>query len=218
MAYIIITTAIFSYLIGNIMSAIIFSKKMANVDVTKEGSKNAGTTNAIRTAGVKVGIVTFLSDLLKGSIAVIVAWVISIFTKTNVSLLCSVAGISVVLGHTFPVIFGFKGGKGVATAIGVMLVISPLITAILFFVGIVIVLATRMVSVASIAASCAFPVLLFLLHFSILGYAKGEHSLLIYTIFGILMSLILIFNHRSNIKRLAKGEENKLTFKKTSGE
>lgn len=213
--YTIITTAIFAYLIGGMMFAIILTKAFKGFDVREKGSNNAGTTNVIRTSGWKMGGITFVLDVLKGSIAVLLAYVTHKITGVNVEILAAVAGIFVILGHTFPLLFGFKGGKGVATVLGVMLVINPMIVAIAFIFGLVLIAFTKIVSIASITGALLFPVLSLFLYPQTTPIVKDiEGSPLVYTVFSILVALLIIYNHRTNIKKLKQGQENKLSFGK----
>ena len=118
-----IIVSIIAYLLGSISFSVIFSKKLAGFDVREKGSGNAGTTNVLRTVGKKAAALTLLCDCLKGVFAVLVAFIAGKIVKdTDSRLLVQLAGIFVVLGHTFPVFFKFKGGKGVATALGVLLI------------------------------------------------------------------------------------------------
>ena len=123
----IIIVAIISYLIGSIMFSVIFTKKIAGFDVRTRGSGNAGSTNVLRTAGKKVAIITLICDILKGVVAVLIGYIVGKLTKASVEtsqMLILTAGVMVVLGHTFPIFFKFKGGKGVATSLGVLLMIN----------------------------------------------------------------------------------------------
>lgn len=212
-AYII--TGVIAYLLGSISFSIIFTKKFAGFDVRQKGSGNAGTTNVLRSAGKKPAILTLICDIAKGVLAIIVAFIIGKICKyeTNIcAILIQIAGICVVIGHTFPIFFGFKGGKGVATALGVLLVTNWQIGLICLVFALVLMALTRIVSLGSIAAAILFPVLCF---FISNNYLVGDNSTRItYLIFGIIMAGIVIFNHRSNIQRMATGTENKLIFKK----
>ena len=119
-AYILMT--VIAYLIGSISFSVIISKKMAGFDVREKGSGNAGSTNVLRTVGKKAAAITLICDVLKGVIAILIAMIIgNIFKNVDKELIVQIAGIAVVLGHTFPIFFGFKGGKGVATSLGVLL-------------------------------------------------------------------------------------------------
>ena len=116
-----VVIGIISYCLGSISFSVIFSKKMAGFDVREKGSGNAGSTNVLRTVGKKAAILTLICDILKGVVAIVLALVFNrIVEDSNGALMVQIAGIAVVLGHTFPIFFGFKGGKGVATSLGII--------------------------------------------------------------------------------------------------
>ena len=207
MAYIVV--AIVAYLLGSISFSVIISKKFAGFDVRKKGSGNAGTTNALRSVGKKAAIITLICDILKGVIAVLFAYIIgNIFVGLNNSLLIQIAGIFVVIGHTLPVFFGFKGGKGIATALGVLLITNWNIGLVCLIFALIIMAFTRIVSLGSLAAAALFPLLVI--------FMTGDNFLVQgnYVLFSFILAIIVIFNHRSNIRRLVLGSENKLEFKK----
>lgn len=203
-----IIVGIIAYCLGSISFSVIISKKMAGFDVRKKGSKNAGSTNVLRTVGKKAALITLICDILKGVVAILIAVLLgNIFNVNDKVLLIQIAGILVILGHTFPIFFGFKGGKGVATAIGVLLVINWQIALICIVFALVLIILTKTVSMGSIAAAILFPVLTLFItnHYIITGN---------YIIFAIIIALIIVYNHRSNISRILKGEENKLKARK----
>ena len=206
-AYIII--AIVAYLIGSVSFSVIFSKKFAGFDVREKGSKNAGTTNVLRTVGKKAAVLTLLCDVLKGVVAVLIAFLIGLWVEgVNRALLLQIAGICVVLGHLFPIFFKFKGGKGVATSLGVLLTINWQIGLICLVFAIVIMALTKMVSLGYIMAAILFPVLTIFI---------GQNYLVPnanYVIFGIILAVLVVFLHRANIQRILEGKENKLSFGK----
>lgn len=210
-----IISGIIDYLLGSISFSIIFTKKFAGFDVRQKGSGNAGSTNVLRTAGKKPAILTLICDILKGVIAIFIAYLIGKIFNFDIqssALLVQIAGICVVIGHTFPIFFGFKGGKGVATALGVLLVTNWQIGLICLVFALVLMALTRIVALGSIAAAILFPVLCF---FITNNYLVGDSSTrMSYLVFGIIMAVIVIFNHRSNIQRMASGKENRLIFKK----
>ena len=206
-AYIVV--AILSYLIGSINFSIIISKKVAGFDVREKGSGNAGTTNMLRTVGKKAALITLVCDILKGVISILLALLIGKIAKeANNSILVQIAGILVIIGHTFPIFFKFKGGKGVATAVGVLLTTNWQIGLICLVFALILMALTRFVSLGSIAAAILFPVLTVFIHENYL--VPGN-----YVIFAIIMAVLVVFNHRSNVKRLLEGKENKLSFKGT---
>ena len=200
--------AIIAYCLGSISFSVIISKKMAGFDVREKGSKNAGSTNVLRTVGKKAAIFTLICDILKGVVAVLIAVLLgNLIEGTDKALLVQIAGLCAVIGHTFPVFFKFKGGKGVATALGVLFVANWQIALICLVFALLLMAITRMVSVGSLAAAVLFPVLTIFISNNYI--VEGS-----YLIFGILMAAIVIYNHRSNLKRLATGTENKISFKK----
>lgn len=211
-AYIIV--AIIAYLLGSISFSIIFSKKMAGFDVRQKGSGNAGTTNVLRSVGKKAAVFTLICDVLKGVVAILIAYLIGKIVKDlNNSLLVQIAGIAVIIGHTFPIFFGFKGGKGIATSLGVLLITNWNIGLICLVFALVLMALTRIVSLGSIAAAILFPVLVLCMstnvYISNAYIAEGN-----YIIYAIILAVLVVFNHRANVKRLLNGTENKLDFKK----
>lgn len=203
-----IVVAIIAYLLGSISFSVIISKKMAGFDVREKGSGNAGSTNVLRTVGKKAAALTLLCDCLKGVIALLIAYAAGkIMKDLDGSLLVQLAGIFVVLGHTFPVFFKFKGGKGVATSLGVLLLTNWQIGLICLVFALVLMALTRFVSLGSVAAAILFPVLTIFINTNYL--VPGN-----YIIFGVILAVLVIFNHRANVKRLLTGTENKLSFKK----
>ena len=205
-----IIIAIIAYLIGSINFSVIISKKMAGFDVREKGSGNAGTTNMLRSIGKKGAAITLICDILKGVVAILIAMFIGwAFKVENQSLLVQIAGIAVVIGHTFPIFFGFKGGKGVATSLGILIMTNWQIGLICLVFGIVLIALTRMVSLGSCTAAVLFPVLtLFISENYIVSQGSG------YFVYSVILAIIVLFNHRSNIKRILSGTENKISFKK----
>lgn len=193
---------ILSYLIGCISSAYIISRILFGIDIRTQGSKNAGTTNALRTFGFKAGLATFLGDYFKGTVAVLVAMLIAQKFNLDVDLSKYIAALAVVAGHNWPVFLKFKGGKGVATTYGAMLGIAPLptLTSMLFFI--ILVLVTKYVSLGSICGVCLFPILM---------YLRGDYMGVWVCI---LLSISVIYKHKENIKRLLKGQERRLELRK----
>lgn len=213
-----IIMGIIAYLIGSVNFSILISKKIAGFDVREKGSGNAGTTNMLRTVGKGAAVVTLILDILKGVAAIYIGILYgNIVSKLanlpiDSSILVQISGIFVILGHTFPIYFGFKGGKGVATALGILLTTNYQIGLICLVFALVLIALTRMVSVGSLAAAILFPVLTLFL---------GRENFIVpgnYLVYSIIVALIVIFNHRSNIKRLLNGTENKISFKKKEEE
>ena len=212
-AYIIV--AVIAYLIGSINFSVLISKKMAGFDVREKGSGNAGTTNMLRSVGKKAAVITLVCDILKGVVSIVIAIIVGNIAKNlDRELLLQIAGIAVVLGHTFPVFFGFKGGKGVATSLGVLLMSNWQIGLICLVFAIVLMALTRMVSLGSCAAAVLFPVLTLFInqHYTVLTDGKNGR---VYFVYSVILAIIVLYNHRSNIKRILNGTENKLSFKGT---
>ena len=201
--------AIIAYLIGSINFSVILSKKMAGFDVREKGSGNAGTTNMLRTVGKKAAAITLICDILKGVVAILIAILIGkIVEESNSALLVQIAGVAVILGHTFPIFFKFKGGKGVATSLGVLIMSNWQIGLICLVFALVLMTLTQMVSVGSIAAAILYPVLTLFIPQNYI--VPGN-----YLIYSIILAVLIVFNHRENVKRLLNGTENKISFKGT---
>lgn len=212
MEYIII--AIIAYLIGSINFSILISKKKAGYDIRQKGSGNAGTTNMLRNLGKKYAAITLICDVLKGVVAIGIAIIVgNILGDTNKALLVQIAGVAVVIGHTFPIFFGFKGGKGVATSLGILLMTNWQLGLICLVFALVLMALTRVVSMGSIAAAILYPVLTLFVgggHYIVESSGLGNG----YFIYSVILALIVIFNHRENIKRILSGTENKISFNK----
>ena len=209
--YIII--AIIAYAIGSINFSVLISKKMAGFDVREKGSGNAGTTNMLRSVGKKAAVITLLCDILKGVVSIGIALIAgNIVKNVDKAVLVQIAGILVVVGHTFPIFFEFKGGKGVATSLGVIMMINWKIGLICLVFALVIMAFSRMVSMGSVGAAILFPVLTLFINTNFIVEASGMK----YFIFSVILAVMVIFNHRANIKRIANGTENKLSFKNTN--
>lgn len=186
--------AIISYLLGNISFAYILGKIFTKKDVRDYGSGNAGATNAIRAFGKKIGAMVFIGDVLKGVIAVLIGKTLGV---TGMYL----AGAMVIIGHNWPVFLNFKGGKGVATTIGVMIIASPFVTMICFVLGLVVIIATRTVSLGSIIGMAMAPLAVGIF------VRPFDMSLFIFCLF---IGTMAIYRHKENIKRILNGKENKL--------
>lgn len=209
-----IIMAIIAYSIGSINFSVIISKKLAGFDVREKGSGNAGSTNVLRTVGKKAAALTLVCDILKGVVAIVISILIgNIAEGANKELLLQIAGIAVVLGHTFPIFFGFKGGKGVATSLGILLMSNWKIGLICLVFALVLMILTKMVSLGSCGAAILFPVLTLFINDSYTVLTDGKSGST-YLIYSIILAIIVLYNHRSNIKRLLNGTENKISFKK----
>lgn len=210
-----ILMAIIAYCIGSINFSVIFSKKFAGFDVREKGSGNAGSTNMLRSVGKKAAAITLICDILKGIVVIAISIIIgNIVSDSNKELLLQIAGITVVLGHTFPVFFQFKGGKGVATSLGILLMSNWQIGLICLVFALVLMLLTRMVSLGSCAAAVLFPVLTLFINSNYTVLTDGKNGS-VYFIYSLILAIIVLYNHRSNIKRLLDGTENKISFKKS---
>lgn len=190
---------IVGYLIGSINLSIVLSRKKGK-DIREQGSGNAGATNTLRTMGKKTAAIVLLFDILKGVVVVLLAKLMSGLAQDS-NLFIQLAAIAVIFGHNFPIYYGFKGGKGVATSLGVILVINPLSAIICLLFAIVLMVITKMVSLSVILAAILYPIL-------ILFFASN------YFVFAIVLVLLLIYRHRANIKRIISGNENKISFDK----
>lgn len=209
--YIII--AVIAYLIGSINFSIILSKRMAGFDIREKGSGNAGTTNMLRAVGKKAAVITLICDILKGVVSILIAVLAGKIVKNlDNALLVQLAGIFVIIGHTFPVFFKFKGGKGIATALGVLLMINWQIGLICLIFALVLMALTKMVSVGSIVAAILFPILVAFIDQNYI--VQTSNSNWSYLVFSIIVALLVIFNHRANVQRILNGTENRLSFKK----
>ena len=204
-----IVMAIIAYLIGSVNFSVILSKKMAGFDVREKGSGNAGTTNMLRAVGKKAAAITLICDILKGVVAIGIAIILGkLIEGSNGALLVQIAGVAVILGHTFPIFFKFKGGKGVATSLGVLIMSNWQIGLICLVFALILIVLTQMVSVGSIAAAILYPVLTLFIPQNYI--VPGS-----YLIYSIILAVIIVFNHRENVKRLLNGTENKISFKGT---
>lgn len=185
---------VIAYLLGNLSPSTI-QAKMAGHDIKKEGSGNAGTTNTFRVLGARAAVITLVIDIGKGILAV---WLGGWLCSPAAAYACALA---VLLGHVFPVLLKFQGGKGVATAFGAFLAIDWRMALLCLLIVAVVVVLTRFVSLGSVTAAVACPFLCMWLEPGFVPY-------------GVVMALIVVFKHRSNLMRLAHGEENKLSFHK----
>lgn len=209
-----IAVAILSYLLGSLNFGVILSKGIEKDDVREHGSGNAGTTNMLRNYGKKLAIFTILGDMIKVAIAIGLSFLIvkltnvyDLISEANVDadmLIKSFSGFFCVLGHIFPCFFKFKGGKGVATAGGMVFIVDWKIALILLAIFIIIVAVTKYVSLGSIIIALLYPILICLFYKS-----------LVLTIIASIFTLIVIVAHRSNIKKLINHSENKINLKKS---
>ena len=162
----------------------------------------------LRTVGKKAAVITLVCDILKGIVSILIALLIGYFVKdVNKAILVQIAGFFAIFGHTFPIFFEFRGGKGVATALGVILLTNWQIGLICLAFVLILIIITKMVSLGSIMAAILFPVLTIFIQ---TNYIEPGN----YIIFGIAVGLLVVFNHRKNLKRILEGNENKISFKK----
>lgn len=180
-----------SYFIGNFSTSYYVGRILGKIDIRDYGSGNAGSTNVLRTLGKKAAVLTLLGDLLKGVVAIYIG------NRFGTGLVVLACGVAVVVGHNWPILLGFKGGKGIATTIGVGLTVKPISALICIVIGIIILYRYKYVSLASIIAISVFPL-------ALLIYGVN------YFIFGLILALLAIYKHRENIKRLLAGNERKI--------
>jgi acyl phosphate:glycerol-3-phosphate acyltransferase len=191
-----------AYLLGSIPTSVWIGKVFYNIDVREFGSGNAGATNTFRVLGRRAGIPVLIIDILKGTAAVALAWFSGYESGSDefVNLQLGL-GIAALLGHIFPLFAGFRGGKGVATIVGVVVCIVPISTAIALGIFLIVLLSSRIVSLSSMLAGLSFPfVLNLILH--------NDNPILM--VFSILVAIMLLVTHRKNIRRLLRNEESKV--------
>lgn len=227
---IIIAVAVISYLIGSVNFSIILSRIIGKKDIRESGSGNAGATNMLRTYGKKMGVITLLLDVLKGIVVVILSYIVAFFliasyitVEKNAGIstldtsavpytICNalpyIAGVCVILGHNFPLYFGFKGGKGVATSLGVVLMLDWKVGLIVAVIALAIMAITRYVSLGSIIGGAMF------IAIEIVKAIIMHEYNIIQLVCVIIIGGLLIARHHANIKRLINGTENKLSFGK----
>ena len=186
--------ALFGYLLGSVPTGLILAKLFSKVDPRKIGSKNIGATNIFRTAGKALGILTLVGDVLKGAAPVVIA-----IQWGESDLWIAISGLTPFLGHIFPIFLGFKGGKGVATALGVYLVISPITVLIEFLIFAGIVWKWRFISLGSITCGTTIPILI--------AFFRSDSQA--YFIVSVTIAALILYRHQSNISRLLQGTENR---------
>lgn len=209
--------AILSYLIGSIPTSIIVARKVRGIDIRHYGSGNAGGTNVIRVLGWKAGVFVILLDMAKGMVATMLvarlmfgpipfsnATPFDDFTVVQI-----IAGCSAILGHIWTVFAGFRGGKGIAAAGGMLIGIAPVEVAVSFGVFAIVFLITHYVSLGSLSAAVAFPMTMFFRENVFMVDVPGYGTLIFFSI-GI--SLLIVYTHRSNIARLLRGNENRISM------
>ena len=199
------------YFIGSLSPAVFLSKKVAGIDIREKGSKNAGSTNVYRVMGAKWGIINFAFDLIKGFVPALIGLLIARAAGGAYDgwLGAALAASGVLLGHAFPVFNHFKGGKCVASMTGIMFLMYPALTGLVFVYALVIIITTRWVSLASITSFIIIPVSVWVFK-GLLGLTLPVQ------IFTTFFAVLIIFLHRENIIRLIKGEESRLDLHKKS--
>lgn len=198
---------VLAYLLGSLPSAVWFGQAYSGIDVRDFGSGNAGATNTFRVLGTKAGILVMALDIFKGLTAVTLATVwmqLGFIAESQIVLFKLVFGISAVVGHIFPVYVGFKGGKGVATLLGMVLGINPLAAGVCVAVFMIVLLITKYVSLSSILGTLAFPVML------LISDVEPNETILI--VFGFTFFLVVLVTHKKNVHRILNGTENKVNF------
>jgi glycerol-3-phosphate acyltransferase PlsY len=186
--------ALFGYLLGSVPTGLLLAKCFSKVDPRKTGSGNIGATNIFRTAGKGLGILTLAGDVLKGMIPIGIAIQLGIS-----DLWLAAVGLSTFLGHIFPIFLGFRGGKGVATALGVYLVISPIAVLMEFLVFAGLVWRWRYISLGSICCATTIPILI--------AFFRSDSQA--YFILSVIIAALILYRHQENIVRLLQGTENK---------
>lgn len=195
--------ALLGYLLGNISVGILIARLYGIKDIRKVGSGNAGTTNVLRNLGWVPSVMTLLGDCLKGLLAALIGkWLAG-----GVGL--AIGGTFAIIGHDFPVFFKFKGGKGIATNLGMIFAVNPLMAIILLLAVLAVVAVTRYMSIGSIMACFLYPALTLLL-------MRGHANFTAYLIAALFNGALALWQHRSNLMRLIRKEENQLDFKKIS--
>jgi glycerol-3-phosphate acyltransferase PlsY len=203
-----------SYLIGSFPSALIVGKLFKSIDIRNFGSGNLGSTNAFRVLGIPLGVLVQSIDISKGLIVVILVSKFFFYNLPfenltpfdDITVLKIIAGISAVIGHTFSVFVNFKGGKGINTALGMLISLAPIDVSISLGFFVIILLSSGYVSLGSIVASLLFPWIMFIRENLFKVDINGYNTLIF---FSIAISILLIYNHRYNIKRLLYGKENR---------
>ena len=198
---------ILAYLIGSVPTALIISKRFFGIDIRDYGSGNMGATNAFRILGPKFGTIIMVLDILKGMFAVGLFYFLPYYLSNELARTNFMMGLGLaaVLGHIFPIFAGYKGGKGVATLLGMLIAVQPVVAVCCVAVFVVVLLLTRYVSLSSILGAIMLPV-------SVL-WIWNEHELS-YRIFALSVALLVIITHQKNIGRLIKGRENRIPILK----
>ncbi|MFC5270540.1 glycerol-3-phosphate 1-O-acyltransferase PlsY [Adhaeribacter terreus] len=202
--------ALVAYLVGAVPTALWVGKAYYGIDIREHGSGNSGATNTFRVLGKKPGTIVMLVDIFKGWTATSLVGFLVIFNAIpaeNVVPFQLLYGFLAVLGHVFPVYAGFKGGKGVATLLGMVLAIQTEAALVCLGIFIVVLLISKYVSLGSMLAALAFPLLM------LLPWFRPEHSTTLLVSFGVIVAVLVIFTHRKNISRLIHGNESRANIR-----
>jgi glycerol-3-phosphate acyltransferase PlsY len=193
-----IAFAVGSYLFGSLSASLILGRVLKGIDIRNYGSGNAGSTNTLRTLGVKAAVAVFILDMLKGVIPVLLAKAVSDDPRLEV-----VAALAAILGHDFPIYFGFRGGRGVATSMGATIAMMPLLGPFLPILAGVILIPTRYVSLMSILGTVVTAMI-------IIALAATNRVPDAYVVYAVIAAALIVWLHRGNIARLRSGTEPKL--------
>jgi glycerol-3-phosphate acyltransferase PlsY len=210
-----------SYLVGSIPNSIIVSKLVRGIDIREHGSGNAGGTNVMRVIGWRYGMVVILLDALKGIIAVILIARLhygplpfeNVSPFDDFTLVQIIAGVAAVIGHIWSIFAEFKGGKGIATALGMLTMLITVEMLIAMGVFLIVVIISKYISLGSLVAAVSIPIVLFFRENILHDHINGYHTILPFVIF---LTLLVIYTHRKNLVRIFNGTENKFSFKKKS--
>ena len=204
---ILVTGGILAYILGSVSFAVWIGRIFYHVDIREKGSGNAGATNTIRVLGVKAGVIVLLLDTFKAWLAVTIAPLFLVSTSLGITSVnySIILGALAVVGHVFPVFTGFKGGKGVASLVGVVIALFPLAFLIILLWFVLVFILTKYVSLSSVSSALLFPILVvFILH-------QHSPSLIV---LALSIAVFIPVTHRKNLKRLANGSEPKMSFRR----
>lgn len=191
-----VVIALAGYLLGNIQTGVLVSKSIGNFDIRHKGSKSAGTTNVLRTMGWVPSVITLLGDVLKGALGSLIGlWLMGEWGAR-------LGGLMAVIGHNWPVLFGFKGGKGIATSLGLILVTDPIIGVMLPVCQAIVVKLTHTMSIASIVSATFYLIASVIAHFGAWNYIA----------FAVIIWVFAVYTHRENLVRIRDKKEHKLDF------
>lgn len=196
---VLVLSVIVAYLIGSISSSTLVGKWFAHIDIREHGSGNAGATNTLRVLGLKWALVVLAVDILKGMAAIFIAW----YLGHGNPLFSYLSGLAVIIGHNWPLYFGFRGGKGIATTIGVLALLMFVPALLAGILAILLVIVTRYVSLGALVFTILTPVFVLLLH-------HGTNA----AIFAGIVAVFSIYRHKGNIVRLVKGQESRVFSRK----